>query len=234
VRRRTLIFKKKSYEFLDKFHCETEEEWVFTQAHFDAAIFRKMPSDYAMLDALQNCVQKKKSAGFFTFQHKALTSLKEAFHKYCEIASLRWTFVDQFKTDEEKPNYSTFVESLDKGFSLFLCSKILGIFDQLLIEKKGKVPQSIIETILNFLVEEVEWSKVVEAVSGQKVSETSKEAADETVEPTSKASSNKAGRKSIPIVKPVSDQKKDIVEVCFLFFGCAMSHTRFFIILISF
>jgi hypothetical protein len=91
------------------------------------------------------------------------------------------------------------------------------MFDKLLLEKKGKVPQSLIETILNFLVEEIEWSKVVEAVSGQKVSEASKEAADEETEPTLK-SSHKAGRKSIPVVKPLLDQKKDIEEVFFSIF----------------
>jgi hypothetical protein len=68
VQRHTLTFFKKSWQFLEEYHINSEEEWTFTQAHFDSGIFRKITSDLAMLDALQNCVKKKKSAGFYTIQ----------------------------------------------------------------------------------------------------------------------------------------------------------------------
>jgi len=116
-------------------------------------------------------------------------------------------------------------------FSLYFL-KLLGVFDAVLIETKGSVSQSISEAVLKFLSEQHDWSKVVEALTGQKVSQSSKDDEDETSNsPSTKSSSNsKAGRKSIPLVKPSSDQTKNVGDVSFFYFLTVQLCTHLFMI----
>ena len=109
---------------------------------------------------------------------------------------------------------------LTKVYLFDYFSKYLGIFDAILIETKGSVSQAISESVLRFLAEQHDWSKIIEALTGQKVSQASKEAAAETTKssPAKSTSDSKAGHKTISTVKPFTNLTKKVEKVIFSIF----------------